>query len=221
MLASDLNNPEFANPQNPDSLLNVSFYTKALQNDWATEQEKRPMFDEVVMIRIIPPGDGLNIIDTVAGDHHKKRFPRHWEMYERMHGTGNLQSGTPLEQWPMLGVAQVAQLKALMFTTVESIAGAPDEKLLRMGMAGGMAPYSLRDQAKRFLTVAHDTSVVSHAEEEAKKLRDEMQARDEAHTKQLAEMQAQMQSLMAAMQSQPAETRVKRKYTKKSGATQE
>lgn len=220
MLASDLNNPEFANPQNPDSLLNVSFYTKALSNDWKTQQEGRPMFDEVVMVRIIPPGDALNIIDTVAGDHHKKRFPRHWEMYERMHGTGNLQSGTPLEQWPMLGVATVAQLKAMMFTTVESIAGSPDEKLIRMGMAGGMSPYALRDQAKRFLAVAHDASVVNHAEEEAKKLRDEMQAQAQQHAEQLAAMQAQMQGLMAAIQQpQPAE-RVKRKYTKKA-VTQE
>jgi hypothetical protein len=199
MLASDLNNPDYANPQNPDSLLNVSFYVKALPNEFKTEQEKRPMFDEVVMIKIIPPGDGLNIIDTPARDDHKRRFPRHWEYFERMHGKDNLQSGTPIEQWPLLGVAQVAQLKAMQFSSVESIAGAPDEKLNRMGMAGGMSPFALREQAKRFLMVAKDSSAVDHAKEEADRLRNELQAQNEAHAKQMAELQASMQAQIAAL----------------------
>lgn len=204
MLASDLNNPEFANPQNPDALLNVQFYVKAMPNEWKTEQEKRPVFDDVVMIRIVPPGDGLNIIDTPAREDHKRRFPRHWEFFERMHGKDNLQSGTPLEQWPQLGPSQVAQLKAMQFHSVEQIAGAPDEKLNRMGMAGGMAPFSLREKAIRYLQVAKDVSTVDHAKEEADRLRAQMAETDARHAEELRQMREQIAALAAAQRASPA-----------------
>jgi len=202
MIASDLNNPDFANPQNPDSLLNVQFYIKAQPNEWKTQQEGRPMFDDVVMVRIVPPGDGLNIIDTPARTDHKQRFPRHWEFFERTQGRDNLESGTPLTQWPMLGPAQVAQLNAMQFRTVEQIAGASDELITRIGMAGGMSPFALREKAVRFLQVAHDASSVDHAKEEADNLRKEMQEQSKAHADQLAKMQEQMNQLLQSLGSE-------------------
>lgn len=204
MLASDLNNPEFANPQNPDSLLNVQFYVKALPNEFKTTIEGRPVFDDVVMVRIIPPGDGLNIIDTPARDDHKRRFPRHWEFFERMHGKDNLQSGTPLEQWPQLGPSQVAQLRAMQFHSVEQIAGASDEQITRMGMAGGMSPFALRDKAVRFLQVAKDVSTVDHAKEEAEALRKQMAESDARHAEELRLMREQIAQLAAMQMAAPA-----------------
>jgi hypothetical protein len=200
LLASDLNNTEFANPQNPDSLLNVQFYVKALANEFKTALEGRPVFDDVVMVRIIPPGDGLNIIDTPAREDHKRRFPRHWEFFERMHGKDNLQSGTPLEQWPQLGPSQVAQLKAMQFHSVEQIAGASDEQITRMGMAGGMSPFALRDKAIRYLQVAKDSSTVDHAKEEAEALRKQMADSEARHAEELRQMREQIAALAAAQQ---------------------
>lgn len=49
MLASDLNNPDFANPQNPDALLHVEFYMHKPIDQWATEQESLKQGKRVIV----------------------------------------------------------------------------------------------------------------------------------------------------------------------------
>lgn len=190
MLASDLANPEFSNPSDPDARLHVTFFVKPFKNDWKSAQEGRPIFEEVTMIRIVTPGDSTNIIETPAREDHKQRFPKHWAYFERTHGQ-NLQTGTPLAQWPILGPAQVEMLKAMRFMTVEQIASASDDQIQKVGMGGGMAPFALRDKAKRFLMVAHDSSAVDKTAQELEALRQESAQKDET----LKTMQAQMQAM--------------------------
>jgi len=197
MIASDLDNPEFVGATNPDSLLHVVFYRKPLQNEFKTEQEKRPIFEDVDFVRITIPGDKNNVIDTPVREEHKRRFPRHWDFFQKTHGTETLEIGTPLSQWPLLTPAQVEELKALKFTTVESIAGASDLMLGKIGMGGS----GLRDKAIRFLTVAKDSSAFDHAKEELDKIKAEQAEKDAKHAAELQALKDQMQQLMAAMQN--------------------
>ena len=81
MIASDDNNPNFVGQRNPDSALSVLFYSKAMQNEFESKKQGRPIFFDVDMVRIFLPGDDKNIIDTFARDDHKERFPRQWEHY--------------------------------------------------------------------------------------------------------------------------------------------
>lgn len=204
MLASDLANPEFTNPSDPDARLHVTFFIKPFPNEWKSAQEGRPIFEEVTMIRIVTPGDSTNIIETPAREDHKQRFPKHWAYFERTQGQ-NLQTGTPLAQWPILGPAQVEMLKAMRFLTVEQIATASDDQIQKVGMGGGMAPFALRDKARRFLMVAHDSAAVDKTAQEMEALKQEAAKKDEA----LALMQAQiaaMQEQMAKL-AQPEEVR--------------
>ena len=78
MLASDLNNPEFVGASNPDARLSVVFFSKPLKNNFRTEQEGRPIFDDCDMVRIYVPGDDKNIVETFVRDDHKRRFPLQW-----------------------------------------------------------------------------------------------------------------------------------------------
>ena len=49
--------------QNPNGRLAVYFHKKSKQNEIRSEQEGRPIFEDVIYIRKMVPGDNLNIID--------------------------------------------------------------------------------------------------------------------------------------------------------------
>lgn len=195
MLASDVNNPEFANPQNPDRALMARFHVRPVKNEFETQKQGRPIFADIVYIEISTPGSQLNIVDTPARDDHKARFPLEWAHFNNQHGGDAREIGTPLNQWPLLTVSQVEELRALKFFTVDTVANASDLHIQKIGMAGGMDPFAFRAKAQRFLLVANDDAVVQKTTDELQKLRDEQAQKDEKHTKEMDEMRAQIQAL--------------------------
>lgn len=204
MLASDLANPEFSNPQDPDARLHVEIFRLPQRNEFKSAAEGRAIFEDVVMISIQVPGDMTTKVVQPLREDHKMRFPRHWAYFDSTQGKEALEIGTPLSQWPILGPAQVEELRALKFRTVEQIASASDLQLQRMGSAGGMAGTALRDRAQRFLTVAHDASIVDHAAEQLAKIRAEQTEKDAKHAADLAAMQAKLDALIVMMAEQSA-----------------
>ena len=65
MLASDLNNPEFANPTNPDAMLHVEFFWAQPVNKWASDVAGKEVLGERrPFVRIMRPGDNTSIIET-------------------------------------------------------------------------------------------------------------------------------------------------------------
>lgn len=195
MLASDLNNPEFAGAINPDSRLAVQFYKRPIENEFRSQLENRPIFEEMDFVKIYVPGDSTTVIDTAVREEHKKRFPLQWAHYQNTHGSDTKEIGTPLAQWPQLNKAQVEELRALKFFTVESVAGASDQNIVKIGMLAGMSPHAFREKAQRFLRVAHDDAATQAAEERAKFLEEENKKLREETEKKLAELQAQIASL--------------------------
>jgi|SRR5579859_226003 len=212
LLASDLNNPDFAGPVNPDSRLAVRFFKEALQNNFLSEKEGRPIFQDVDMVQIMVPGDATSIVVTPVREDHKQRFPLQWAHYVNTHGSDTREVGTPLSQWPRLSQSQVEELRALKIYTVENVAGMTDANLQRIGMIAGMGPHALRDHAIRFLALAKEDAVTQAAEDRAKALEEENKKIREDTEKALAEMRAQIE---AVTQARIAESKPKRKYTKK------
>jgi len=169
-VASDLDNPDFVGATNPDARLAVMFYSKPLQNDYESNKQGRPIFQDTEMVRIQVPGDTTTVIDVPVREDHKKRFPLHWAHYQNKHGGDSREIGTPLSQWSRLSPSQVEELRALKFYTVENVASASDQNLQRLGMVAGTSPYAFRDHAIRFLAMAKDDSAAQAAEEKAKAL---------------------------------------------------
>lgn len=159
--------------KDPDAGLFVTFYSKPMQNQFQTELQGRPIFKDVDFVRIILPGDKHNIIDTIARQDHKDRFPIHWARYQNQHGENATEMGTPLSAWPLISAAKAEELRALNFRTVESIAHASDSQLEKLGMAAGMAAHVFRDRARRYLEVARDEGANNEQAERAKKLEEE------------------------------------------------
>lgn len=185
---------------NPDSRLNVRFYQKAVQNNFKTANEGRPIMEMADFILIEVPGNSNLVIDTYAAPEHKDRFPIQWARYQNEKTDGDIE-GTLLHDWPVLNAAVAAELKHFKFYTVEQIASASDAQLNTIGMSAGMSPIALRDKAKAYLSSAKDTAFVQQQAEELSK-RDEIIARMEA---QIAELAAQANKTKATPKKAKAE----------------
>lgn len=191
MLASDVNNPAFAGAMNPDSILSVWFFSKPIQNNFRTVLEGRPIFEDKIYIHIEAPGDRTSVIERPIYDEDKERFSLQWTAWMNKHGGDASEIGTPLSAWPLLTAAQAEELKAIKFRTVESIAGASDAALQKMGMVAGMAPHALRLKAQNFLAAAQDSAFAEKKDAELKAA----QERETAMAAELAALKEQVEHL--------------------------
>jgi len=163
-----------------DSKLYVTFYVKAVKNNFKSDQENRPIYDEVDFVRIIIPGDTKSIIDTKVTMEHRQRFADRYERFKK--NQAQAVSGTPLEVWPQMTVGQVAELKAMHIHTVEQLAELSDVLSQKI-----MGSHALRQKAAAFLAASSDTAA-------SNKLAVELEKRDS----EIEMLKAQMADLVNA-----------------------
>jgi hypothetical protein len=189
--------------QGADSRLQVRFYKRPVQQEAETLEAGRPIYKEFDFVHICVAGDTLTEIDTYVLNSHKVRFPIQWANYQNRVGANDEEVvGTPVSEWPLISKSQAEELRALKFHTVESIAGASDQQLQRMGMAAGMSPYAFRDKAKSYLNLASDSAETDKRAQEINNLKEELAKKDEENAKIKAETDAKlalMQEQMAAI----------------------
>ena len=190
MLASDLNNPEFTNPSNPDSQLFVDFFWHEPEGS-APEPASVPQgrLPKMPYIRIMAPGNDKSVIETPVREDHKARWPQKWLAWQMREGLIEGASadvpGWKLTEWDALNEQQRRELEYLRFTTVEQLAGASDAQLQRLGMGG----IGLRLKAR-----------------EAVKNRNEAEIRKatQAQANEIAELRAMVEKLSAGKQQKAA-----------------
>lgn len=176
---------------NPDSVLAVRFYQREVENEYLTTQEGRPIKYMANFVRIEVPGNMTSIIDTLANEDHKRRFPIQWAQFQndKSPDASDVQ-GTLLRDWSLLTPAQASELRHFKFYTVEQVANASDQQIHSIGMLVGMSPFAFRDKAKAFLAQAKDSSVVMKQAEELAKRDQEIQ-----------DLKDQMNRLAASMEA--------------------
>lgn len=126
---------------NADSQLHVEFY----------EHERDPHKGKP-FVRIVVPGDKTNVIDQPVREDHKRRFPRQWMFFQMKNAEGEI-IGTPLSLWHQerpeeLADGQFAELTILKFQSVEQVATASDNQIMRIGMGAA----GLRERARSYLS---------------------------------------------------------------------
>lgn len=146
---------------NADDLLDVRFYT------FERDPHKGQVF-----VKIMSPGNQLNIVDVPATEYHKKRFAKHWIHFQMQNGDHKI-PGIPLVDWRKarpddVSEAQLTELGILKFSVVEQLAGATDAQLQRIGMGG----VGLRAAAQAFVRDHRATSSSNELDETKKKLAD-------------------------------------------------
>lgn len=122
-----LDSSMFARPDAGDEKLFVVFYMGVLRNDVRSDEEGRPIFDDVECIRIMVPGDRNNIVDRPATQRDKQRFAKQYAMFKADVKEEDQVSGTRLTEWPYLTRGQCEEFRYLGLRTVEHLADARDD----------------------------------------------------------------------------------------------
>lgn len=147
----------------------VEFFSEAVQNNFKTAQEGRPIFEDKVFVRIQTPGDTRTSIHRMATDIDKERFSKAWEFFEK--GQTVPLEGTPLEHWPTVAASQVRELAHVHVRTVEQLAALSDASIQRMGPGYD----NLRRQAVNFLKAAEGAAVSTEVMRENERLKEEIE----------------------------------------------
>lgn len=133
----------------------VRFFVEPQENAAKSATEGRPIFDDVEMVSITMAADKRTEVIERVKDQHRQRWPELYRAFKE--GREQDASGTPLEQWPPMTPARVAELKAVNIRTVEQLAAVSDAGLQQMGLGA----RQLRDQALAFLQQAKDGSAIT------------------------------------------------------------
>lgn len=133
------------------------FYRDKVENGFKTSQAGHAVYDDVEMVEIIIPGQNQSIATERVKQHHRDRWPQQYAAWKA--GQEVAQEGSPLELWPPLTPAQVANLKVFNVHTVEQLAMVDDQALSRLGMGA----RDLREKAKAWLENAKGGEALSQA----------------------------------------------------------
>lgn len=164
------------------------FYTKPVQNNFKSEQEGRPVFEDRDFVEILVPGDRKTVSDGFVRDEHKRRWPRHYAAFKAQSEIPL--DGTPVEQWASITRSQAEELKFAHVRTVEQLAALPDDALNKTMSMGG---YALREKAQRHLEALAGSAPM-----------EKLAAENAAKDAKIAAMDAQMKDLLARVDAMTA-----------------
>lgn len=168
-----------------DDKLFVRFSVEPVLNSFKSAEAGRPIYDEAEFVTIIAPGNRLASVHALLDAEYKARFKTRYDRWKQ--GQAEVASGTPLEAWGRLTVAQVAELKAVNVRTVEQLATLPDSSNnVLLGF------YGLKEAAQKFIASSEDK--VSET-----MMAKELQSRDE----EIAALKAQLEMLANKLSSAP------------------
>lgn len=148
------------------------FYMGTMLNETETERQKRPIYDDVEMVRCrwagntknehhAPASDRSDRPVMEAGTNNKwwpiwKEHPDCIDAYEAFKkGQSVAGNGTPLEEWPYITAAKRAELKAINIMTVDQMANLDPGGMKRLGQEGN----ELKKQAALYLERAAGAAV--------------------------------------------------------------
>lgn len=173
-------------------MIHVEFLMLAVEDPKASREQGRPIYNEQETVHIRWVGD--NKRDFYAPAHEKfqfdrdngryityaERYPDHYKAFKDKTDQSGL-NGTPLSELPFLSEAKRAELRALNIYTAENLAALEGGTLQKLGIGG----RDLKNQAAAWIDKAAEAATRAAAN-----------AENDALRQQIAEMQAQLASLM-------------------------
>jgi hypothetical protein len=194
----------------PDGTI-LRFFYDTERNEAATAAEGRPIFDNVLFVDVITPGQkastprfeieriwaeqslkALNLTDLSRKSFRYAAFREQIEKFKLDEKASDM-AGTPLKQWPRIDRGLAASLAAVNVYTVEQLAGVSDQNLSYIGMGG----RELREAARAFLQ-ASDTAQAERLAGTVETLRQENEM-VKASLKEAHELMATLKDQMVRM----------------------
>jgi hypothetical protein len=168
-----------------DRNLIVAFYNKPVHSKDKSSEAGRPVYEDVVCVRIHPPGERLNIVDRPATGNDARRFPQQWQQFQTKQQ--QTPEGTPVDLLYPDRPAVGATLRAHAVYTVEQLADLSGHALDTIGMGS----QEWCNNAKKYLEAANKGVSTS-------KFRQEMEIKDReirVLTKMVDDLKATVQGL--------------------------
>jgi hypothetical protein len=150
-----------------DARLNVTFYTRSLQNNFLSQQTGRPVFEPHDFVRILQPGE-RDTLDREVNDLDKMRWPRHWAAYQEKRE--QTPEGTPLAVLFPHEPHIVDMMSDKKIFTAEQLAGLTEPGIQRLGMGGRQHV----ERAKRLLDASQSVAGAHKMQAEIDGLRDQV-----------------------------------------------
>lgn len=163
----------------------AEFFMDAVQNNFESEKQGRPIFEDCEFVRILIPGDTKTEMVYRVTDVYKERYPKQYEAFKRSEDQ-RYAVGTPLKHWPPMTPALVRNMEASNVYTVEQLADVSDTQMQHIGMGA----REWRDKAKAFLSQAGDGAEVQRLVTENKRLTEENERLSKAVADQADELRA-------------------------------
>lgn len=176
-----------------DDKLIVGFYRKSVLNQARSRAEGRPIHESHDFIKIMHPGEKLNVVDRPVTENDKHRWPRNWHHYQQ--GLRQTPDGVPIN---LLFPAQPeieTMLRGYNIHTVEQLSNLSAEGISTVGMGA----QDWVNKAKRYMENANK-GVNHHEHEIALSTRD---AKITALERQVSELSALIRSQQQVANPQP------------------
>lgn len=148
---------------------NIEFFQLAVEIPYKKTVTGKPHFEDRDYIRFYIPG-GREVFDCEVTEEHKIQYPRHWAQYQAKRA--QVGDGIPLEQWPAISKAEIANLKINQIHTVEQLADVSDLHCSNLGMGF----QTLKRKAIAYLAAAKDNAPIEKLTAENASLKDELAA---------------------------------------------
>lgn len=151
-----------------DKHLAVRFYVAPIRNEGRSVNEGRPIYEDTEMVEIRVRGDRNNVVQRPVRLEDKQRFRDQYRAYKD--DAKQLESGTPLAQWPIMSASMVEELRYLGFHTVEQVANAQDNVIAKMA---GLGTY--KQKAKLYMEQAAGGAPIEKLAKENQELKDQLE----------------------------------------------
>jgi hypothetical protein len=164
------------------------FFMEAVPDSEESVKQGRPIYKEEEFIRIMVPGDQLNVTVREVREIDKDTYPEQYTAFKRRQEQPLV--GTPLDKIPFLSKARVLEFHALGLKTAEHVRDMSDAVAQKF-----MDAHGLRKRIGDFLQAASDGAP-------AEKLQAELAKRDETIATLKAALESQGEKIDQLTKSQ-------------------
>lgn len=185
----------------------LRMYRDTARNYFLTEQEGRPIYDDVIYCEVISPGsrDSTPVFEMIRypNDLAKDHEPLYGSKYPELKSYVDTfikddeidasMAGTPLKAWPEIPRSLIATLRSQSVFTVDALAALPDTKLNIVGPDG----RTWRAKAEAYIQSAKDTAYATKLAADLERAQDDIKVRDD-QIKDLSERLARMEAQLNA-----------------------
>jgi len=172
----------------------VFFHAVQIKNNYKSDLEKRPIFEERIYLKKLVPGDSTLVVDRPMRETDMEEYPIEWARFQQK--KEQKADGTPIEAWAAISDTQKAEFRALNIFTIDQFANLPDSAGDKI-----MGFNDLRAKARAFIGAAQDSQLMD-------KIRAETDEKLKAQEAEMAELRAMIAELTTKKAGRPRKEEV-------------